>query len=209
MADLLASPCGRFVALSTELSPGDIIQVQIKTHTHQNLSWAAVVQRWQQEYDFRAFFSHTLAQMPYEAFFWETPPLSYTRQGQAFEYVAVNAPTLARLTPEPAAFAEHLDHTDAIKVFPNLGGDALLVVPCQQGPATVYTHLAQFVRRGPSSQIDALWQQLGQTLHQYLMAGHQPPRWVSTSGLGVAWLHVRLDSTPKYYQYHPYRHYPS
>jgi hypothetical protein len=28
--------------------------------------------------------------------------------------------------------------------------------------------------------------------------------WLSTSGLGVAWLHIRLDSTPKYYQHQPY-----
>jgi hypothetical protein len=31
------------------------------------------------------------------------------------------------------------------------------------------------------------------------------PLWLSTSGLGVAWLHVRLDSRPKYYSYAPYR----
>jgi len=34
------------------------------------------------------------------------------------------------------------------------------------------------------------------------------PLWVSTSGLGVAWLHVRLDARPKYYQYTPYREQP-
>ncbi len=31
------------------------------------------------------------------------------------------------------------------------------------------------------------------------------PIWLSTAGGGVAWLHVRLDSTPKYYGYAPYR----
>jgi hypothetical protein len=29
--------------------------------------------------------------------------------------------------------------------------------------------------------------------------------WLSTSGLGVPWLHVRVDSDPKYYQHRPYR----
>jgi hypothetical protein len=28
--------------------------------------------------------------------------------------------------------------------------------------------------------------------------------WISTSGLGVPWVHVRLDRYPKYYQYGPY-----
>jgi hypothetical protein len=31
------------------------------------------------------------------------------------------------------------------------------------------------------------------------------PLWLSTSGLGVAWLHVRLDERPKYYTHAPYR----
>ena len=31
------------------------------------------------------------------------------------------------------------------------------------------------------------------------------PLWVSTCGLGVYWLHVRLDSFPKYYRYAPYQ----
>jgi hypothetical protein len=30
-------------------------------------------------------------------------------------------------------------------------------------------------------------------------------RWLSTSGLGVSWLHMRLDSTPKYYNWQPYK----
>jgi hypothetical protein len=29
--------------------------------------------------------------------------------------------------------------------------------------------------------------------------------WVSTSGLGVPWVHVRLDERPKYFQFGPYR----
>ncbi len=31
------------------------------------------------------------------------------------------------------------------------------------------------------------------------------PRWLNTSGLGVPWLHVRIDSRPKYITYRPYR----
>ena len=31
------------------------------------------------------------------------------------------------------------------------------------------------------------------------------PTWLSTAGMGVAWLHVRLDQRPKYYAHRPYR----
>ena len=30
------------------------------------------------------------------------------------------------------------------------------------------------------------------------------PVWLSTAGLGVGWLHVRLDDRPKYYRHAPY-----
>jgi hypothetical protein len=31
------------------------------------------------------------------------------------------------------------------------------------------------------------------------------PLWVSTSGLAVPWLHLRLDARPKYYGFEPYK----
>lgn len=31
------------------------------------------------------------------------------------------------------------------------------------------------------------------------------PIWLSTSGLGVYWLHMRLDRRPKYYTYEPFK----
>ena len=30
------------------------------------------------------------------------------------------------------------------------------------------------------------------------------PTWLSTAGMGVSWLHVRLDSQPKYYGFAAY-----
>ena len=39
--------------------------------------------------------------------------------------------------------------------------------------------------------------------------GNDVPVWTSTSGLGVYWLHVRLDSRPKYYQHQPFKKWPS
>jgi hypothetical protein len=33
----------------------------------------------------------------------------------------------------------------------------------------------------------------------------EQPLWLSTAGTGIFWLHVRLDSRPKYYTYQPYR----
>ena len=67
---------------------------------------------------------------------------------------------------------------------------------------SAYGHLAAFVREAPQAQRHTLWQVVGAALDERIGVR---PTWLSTSGLGVSWLHVRLDSRPKYYQYEPYR----
>lgn len=77
----------------------------------------------------------------------------------------------------------------------------------QSAPPATYTHLASFLRGAPSEQVHTLWQRVGMELEARLVAqgARDIPTWTSTSGLGVSWLHVRLDSRPKYYQYRPFK----
>ena len=86
--------------------------------------------------------------------------------------------------------------------FPNLGNDAVMVVPCPGGPPAAYGHLGAFVRRAPESQRHAFWGRVGAAMQRRLDAR---PIWLSTAGAGVSWLHVRLDDRPKYYGHGPYR----
>jgi hypothetical protein len=167
-----------------------------------DVSYAEVVEQWRTNPSFRAFFGGLLAEAPFEAYFWETPPVTRATTARAFEYVLVDSPGLAALAPEPAAFAGHFAPSQAVATFANLGGDALLVAPAPQGPLAAYAHLASFARQAPALQQHALWQAVGAAVAQRLASA---PLWLSTSGLGVAWLHVRLDARPKYYTYAPYR----
>ena len=43
------------------------------------------------------------------------------------------------------------------------------------------------------------------TLQQTLERRGASLTWLSTEGSGVPWLHVRMDSSPKYYHYDAYR----
>ncbi|HEU5075095.1 MAG TPA: hypothetical protein VFU02_12985, partial [Polyangiaceae bacterium] len=70
---------------------------------------------------------------------------------------------------------------------------------------SAYTHLAAFLRHAPPEQCEVLLREVGFAARECL---RNEPFWLSTSGLGVAWLHVRIDSRPKYYQYTPYRRFP-
>jgi len=168
----------------------------------QPMPFANVVGAWQRDAAFRAWFSTLLADSPYAAFRWETPGVTIATASQAFEFVLLDAPTLAR-EPDPEAFAAHFE-TARISVvdFANLSGDATLVVPCPLADDSAYGHLAAFVRFAPAEQIDALWRTVGDAMARRLSA---KPVWLNTAGAGVSWLHVRLDDRPKYYGHAAYR----
>lgn len=156
----------------------------------------------QNDAGFRAWFNALLVDVPFTAFRWETPPVTIETLSRPFEFVVLDSPDLAG-HPDPEAFAEHFGRTESdVIVFPNLGRDATMIVPCPIHNATAYAHLAAFVRLAPVSQRDALWQSVGETLNKRVGAR---PVWLNTAGGGVAWLHVRLDDRPKYYGYAPYR----
>lgn len=169
------------------------------------LSYRDVLRHWQHDAGFREYFGSLLAESPFPAFFWETPAVSEASVGQPFECVLVASSDLARVRPDPSSFESQWASRDlggGVVTFPNLGGDAALVVPCPIAPASAYGHIAAFVREAPEAQQHALWQAVAAALEDRL---DPQPTWLSTSGLGVPWIHVRLDTVPKYYQYGPYR----
>lgn len=168
----------------------------------QPASFERVYQAWQGDLDFCDLFSQTLADAPFAGFRWETPALTRSTSQQPFEFVLLNDPGLER-QPDHQAFARHFATSPKgdVAVFSNMGGDAMLVVPCPQAAPEVYVHLASFLRGAPASQQQTLWQAVGQAVQKRI---GDRPLWLNTAGAGVAWLHIRLDDRPKYYRYLPY-----
>lgn len=155
---------------------------------------------------FRDWLRRQLAEAPFPAFFWETPPQTTATLERPWEFALIDAPALQGARPDPDAFAEHF-RGDALAVaFSNLGGDARLVAPCPRAGTEACAHLADFSRGADDRAQDALWRRVGESA---LARIGRRPLWLSTSGTGVYWLHVRLDSTPKYYTYAPYRRAPA
>jgi len=166
-------------------------------------TFAEVLLAWREDGAFRPLFNDALADSPFAAFRWETPPVTAATLARPYEFVLLDSPGLAR-RPDPGAFAEHFAGTpDAdVVVFPNLGGDAVMVVPCPIVAPSAYGHLAAFVREAPDRQRHALWRSVGEAMTRRIGV---EPVWLSTAGAGVSWLHVRLDDSPKYYGFGPYR----
>jgi len=154
--------------------------------------------------DFADWFSATLADFGGTAFYWELPPLTEATIGNDAEFVLIKAPMLKRYPPERTPFADYFARAtgEDVTVFRNLGGDATLIVPCPRGPDENYPHLAAFLRNAERRQVRAFWRR---TAKELLGRIGTRPVWLSTAGGGVAWLHARLDSRPKYYSHQPYR----
>jgi hypothetical protein len=168
-----------------------------------------VLAAWRNDEAFCAHWCDTLAALTMDACFWELPPLTPASSGDAFECVMRPAPDLAaaQANAQPFAehFAQHADPDEAAAVFAGLGRDAMMIAPCPRAPHDVYTHLLAFVRAAPRWQAVAIWPILARTVASVRAAGaRRQPLWISTSGSGVHWLHLRLDSRPKYYQHTPY-----
>jgi hypothetical protein len=175
-------------------------------HDARPATFADVIRAWDGDEPFRAQFNALLANVPYTAFRWETPGVTEATLTQPFDFVVLDSPGLAR-RPDPAAFADYFPRAaDGIATFANLGGDAVLVVPCPEAESSAYGHLAAFVRHAPERQRDAFWRAVGAALARRVGA---KPVWLSTAGAGVAWLHARLDDRPKYYGHAPYRRPPA
>lgn len=168
-------------------------------------SYAEVLDGWRDHAGFRKQFNSWLAEEQYIAFRWETPAVTASSLSQPFEFILLDSPELER-RPDSHAFAEHFEQSESdIAVFRNLGGDAIMIVPCPVAQAAAYGHLAAFVRLAPEPQRDALWRAIGTAMRHRVA---DKPVWLSTAGAGVSWLHVRLDDRPKYYGFRPYAQLP-
>jgi hypothetical protein len=171
------------------------------------LSYDHVIRYWFDSSEFRNFYFSILEDAVFDAFFWEHPPITRSNIQQRYEFVLVDSPQLARVNADPAPFRENfasLPPGKEVITFENLGRDAELIVPCPVAEQNVYAHLTSFVREAPESQKHDLFVTLAGSLRKRI---NDRPTWVSTSGLGVYWLHIRLDSRPKYYSYQGYRQY--
>jgi len=147
-------------------------------------------------------YNDILASSGYDAFFWENKPVTLDTLHNRYECNLINTQFLANKAPDLKTFRRYFKDEQQVVSFPNRGGDALLVVPCPEKKQPGYAHIGDFVRQAGEEQVQALWRTVGE---QTLQAIGQEPKWLSTSGLGVYWLHVRIDSRPKYYQTEEYK----
>jgi len=153
------------------------------------------------------------ASSEYPAFFFETKGVSSGSASKQFEFVLVNSKSLHNFTQRGSdfdAFKEHFQSANREDIaatsvsFPNLGRTSTLIAPKPMQPLQdVYSHIGRFIRHAPQNEIMFFFQLVGKQYRKILneSRGQDKSVWLSTSGLGVAWLHMRIDDRPKYYTF--------
>lgn len=151
---------------------------------------------------FRSFYNRYLAVIGFDAFFWENKPMTKANLDEVYECNVINSEYLAQKSPDFQTFSSYFIKDEEVVSFPNLGKDARLVAPCPVSENNGYAHIGTFIREAPEAQKQQLWKQ---TAEEMLNQVRDETKWLSTSGLGVFWLHIRIDSVPKYYQTKEYK----
>lgn len=193
-----------FDAISELLANGKVTRYRV-LYRGEPISSGKALDLLRNDSAFRSFLTGQMNQSPYSAFRWETRNINRATLSRDFEFVLLDNPAFAKRKTDTETYKTYFAAThdeNGIVSFANLSGDATLIVPSPRTNEDVYGHFAAFLRMAPLSQIDALWQKVGEIVDAKVS---DRSLWLSTAGGGVAWLHVRIDLAPKYYGYAPYR----
>jgi hypothetical protein len=153
------------------------------------MKWIDVINSLKGDIDtFKYKLIYLLLQIKYKAYFWECDRVILNKP---FRFAIFDSKTLAKKKQDNNAFKGIINCSKNAIDFPSLTKDVHLVVPCNKNSSTIYTSIATFSRTANIHQQYMFWKKVGQNIKE--------GDWVSTSGLGVYWLHVRIATRPKYY----------
>jgi len=165
---------------------------------NQFLTFREVFELWSSNETFIKFYKNELIKMNFKAFYWEHPALKKEYLEKNYECLIEKSSILEGLPLNKNAFKDYIYNNEEVACFMNLGNTARLVVPTKKTENEIYNHFGKFIRFADENQIIAVFKCIGQTITQEIE--RQKVVWLSTAGLGVIWLHIRMDIRPKYYK---------
>ena len=141
----------------------------------------------------------------YDEYFWEHPKLNSTSWMSEYEVSIVESKRLNVVKPNPHPFSQYFKGDDVIVTFKNRGGNALLVVPEPDNMSiSDFSTISRFIKNADSDLSIKFFKAVFREWHQNFK-NDTNYSYLSTHGLGVHWLHVRIDKKPKYYHTIDYR----
>ncbi|MCI4671871.1 MAG: hypothetical protein MRZ79_27260 [Bacteroidia bacterium] len=173
------------------------------TQNDKRLSFNDVFNSWKTKPEFVDFYSKGLLAQIGNTFFWEHPPLLQHDLDRPYEVILHLAGGFEKRKADPTAFHEHFSPDKKAIAFDNLGKNARLIVPTHLKQLSHYKHLGIFLENANKEQIFSLFREVVGEIYHELSSGKRI--WLNTSGLGIIWLHIRLDTHPKYYKTKRYK----
>lgn len=167
------------------------------------MSFQDVFEAWEHQPEFSQFYVSAVKGLGYSAFYWEHPALNQNLLHQSYECIILRSQPLERLAINERAFKNYIYSSKQVADFMNLGKNARLVIPTKKSDAEIYNHFGKFIRLAEDGQILALFKRVGKVVQEEIKK--QDYIWLNTAGLGVIWLHVRMDTRPKYYKTTEYK----
>ena len=167
------------------------------------LTFNEVFELWQADDNFITFYINTLINFDYKAFHWEHPCLEEDLLDKKYECTITKSKRLETASINEEPFKEHIYTNESVIDFMNLGKNARLIIPSKKTDKEVYNHLGKFIRTAPKEQIMEVFKRTGKLVTKEIKENGKI--WFNTAGLGVIWLHIRLDTKPKYYKTKKYK----
>ena len=168
-----------------------------------NLSFGEVFVLWINNPEFVQFYKAELIKLDFEAFYWEHPAVKKEFLEKKYECILQRSKPLEHLPINERAFKDHIHLKEQAVDFMNLGKNARLVVPTKKSDKEIYNHLGKFIRFAEKEQIAEVFKKIGKSMLEEIES--QKLIWLNTAGLGVIWLHIRMDTVPKYYKTSTYK----
>ena len=162
--------------------------------------WSTKLSNWYQGKDIVSYKSS-------KAFLYETSPIikeSITHDGIVnitgiYHEKFIDSDELDNLSQDSTDFDEYLanPNNEYCTSFYNLSKTTRLIIPTKLNGSN-YKSLKEFIENAPHIQQQYFWKQV--SIEAYNMLKQHSKIWISTHGLGVPYLHVRVEVSPKYYK---------
>ena len=179
---------------------------QVRYYSY-DVTMQSVLQALEEKMSLSKILIKTLAKCPLDHYVLEFPPVSgQTLHGIPFSFVVTKEARLDR-KQSLDAFQEHYQRGKVVVNFKNLSGESTLVVPLpgSKSGGQEFSSIGPYSRTVPMKHQQKFWKRVARCILKEMKHDFYRAYWLSTSGLGVPWLHARIDKTPKYYVYGPFK----
>ena len=154
------------------------------------MKWSEVLLQWE---------SGNYPKVPKEIkspYFWRTTVQS-SKKDLPYKEEFLEDERLLNKKQDLKTFEEKFKKEKYAVSFPNLSGDTILVVPVPR-KGKRFTNMFYFMNNASEIQKKELWKKVAEQAKEFLKTNENV--WISTHGLGVNYLHVRICNNPKYYE---------